>query len=116
MVLFIFGFWELTTILGFKKVIKEKQNLNSQKKIVGDVKILEKEIKIVKGSDDDIFYYLLKIYSDFEDKQKQISIDKRDYDVIEIETFIWIEYFFDSNYIKSLVYRERNINNKNFHI
>ncbi|MEA9412671.1 hypothetical protein [Flavobacterium sp. PL02] len=114
-VIIIFGFWAYVTIGGFKSMIKEQQNLLLQKKIEGNIIVLEKEIITIKGHEsNDSYSYELKIYSEIERIHKNISIDEKYYDKIQKGNLIWLEYFSDCNYIKTLIFEQQNIKNKTF--
>lgn len=110
-----FGFWTYLTFNRMKKVIKEKRNLNLQEKIEGNIEVLDKEIITIDGDDsNDTYLYLLKVYSEIEKKYKNISVMEKHYNKIQIGKFIWIEYYLDCNYIKTLVFEKENINYKVF--
>lgn len=115
MVIICFGFWTYVTIKGIKKIVQEKQNLYSQKKIAGNVKVLEKEIITIEGDEsNDTYSYELKIYSEIENKHKKISILKKYYEKIQIGEILWIEYYLDCNYIKTLNFENEKIKHKTF--
>ena len=115
MVLICFGFWTYVTIKGIKKTVQEKQNLYSQKKIIGNVKVLEKEIITIAGIEsNDTYSYELKIFSRIENKHKKISIIKKYYEKIQIGEILWIEYYLDSSYIKTLIFEKEKISYKIF--
>ena len=114
MVIICFGFWTYVTLKGIKVTIKEKQNLFSQRKVTGYLEILDKEIITIKGDESDTYSYELSIYSDLEGKTKSISIREKDYDKIKVGDVVWIEYYLDCNYIKTLKFGEQNIKYKRF--
>ena len=114
MVIICFGFWTYVTLKGIKVTIKEKQNLFSQRKVTGYLEILDKEIITIKGDESDTYSYELSIYSDLEGKTKSISIREKDYDKIKVGDVVWIEYYLDCNYIKTLKFGEQNIKYKKF--
>lgn len=114
MVMICFGFWTYVTLKGIKVTIKEKQNLFSQSKVIGNLEILDKEIITIKGDESDTYSYELSIYSDLEGKTKNISIMKKDYDKIKVGDVAWIEYYLDCNYIKTLKFGEQNMKYKKF--
>jgi hypothetical protein len=114
-VIICFGFWTYVTLKGIRKTIKEKQNLYLQKKIQGNVMVLGKEIVRIKGDEaNDTFLYEIKIYSEIEKKDKKISILEKYYDKIQIGNFLWIEYYLDCNYIKTINFDGQNIKYKIF--
>ena len=114
MVIICFGFWTYLTLKGIKVTIKEKQNLFSQRKVTGNLEILDKEIITIKGDESDTYSYELSIYSDLEGKNKNISIMKKDYNKIKVGDVAWIEYYLDCNYIKTLKFGEQNMKYKKF--
>lgn len=114
MVIICFGFWTYLTLNGIKLTIKEKQNLFSQRKVTGNLEILDKEIITIKGDDSDTYSYELSIYSDLEEKNKSLSIMKKDYDKIKVGDVVWIEYYLDCHYIKTLKFGEQNMKYKKF--
>ena len=114
MVIICFGFWSFITMKGLKGMVKEKRNLLLQKKIIGNIEILEKEIKIIKGDENDTYSYELKFFFDLEGKNKSISIMKKNYDIIKVEDIAWIEYYLDCNYIKTLKFNGQNLKYKRF--
>lgn len=114
MVIICFGFWTYLTLKGIKVTIKEKKNLFSQRKVTGNLEILNKEIITIKGDESDTYSYELSIYSDLEGKTKNISIMKKDYDKIKVGDVAWIEYYLDCNYIKTLKFGEQNMKYKKF--
>jgi hypothetical protein len=113
-VIVIFGFWPYVTITGLKDIRRQQKNLLFQKKIEGNIEVLKKEIITIEGHDSDTLSYELKIYSEIEEKYKNISIRQKYYDKIQVGNFIWIEYFIDSNDIKTLIFEEQNIKSKYF--
>lgn len=114
MVIICFGFWTYVTLKGIKVTIKENKNLFSQKKVTGNLEILDKEIITIKGDESDTYSYELSIYSDLEGKTKNISIMKKDFDKIKVGDVAWIEYYLDCNYIKTLKFGEQNMKYKKF--
>jgi len=114
MVIICFGFWTYVTLKGMKASIKEKKNLFSQRKVMGNLEILGKEIITIKGDDSDTYSYELSIYSDLEGKNKTISIMKKDYEKIKVGDIAWIEYYLDCHYIKTLKFGEQNLKYKKF--
>ncbi|OXA82056.1 hypothetical protein B0A65_01460 [Flavobacterium frigidimaris] len=96
MVLIIFGFWTFTTIKAMVKTREEKQGLLLQKKVEGNVKVVKKEIVTNEGYESDTLTYEIAIYSQIEGKYKNISIEKKEYDKIEIGDFIRITFFTDN--------------------
>lgn len=115
MVIICFGFWTYLTLKGIKETIKEKQNLLLQKKVIGNLQILDKEIITIKGDEsNDTYSYELNIYSDLEGKNKNISILKKNYDKIKVGDLVWIEYYLDCNYIKTLKFEDQYIKYKRF--
>ena len=114
-VIIYFGFWTYLTIKGIKKTVQEKQNLFSQKKLVGNVTVLEKEIITIKEDEsNDTYSYELKIFSVLENSHKKISIPEKYYRKIQIGEILWIEYYLDCNYIKTLIFKEEKIKDKKF--
>ncbi|PBJ15707.1 hypothetical protein [Flavobacterium sp. ACN6] len=113
-VLIIFGLWIYLTIRGILDTIKEQQNLLSQTKIEGDTIVLEKEIVTIEGHESDSTSHQIKIYSAVEEKHKSIWINQKYYEKIQIGDSIWIEYFLDCNYIKTLRFDGQNIKSKTF--
>ena len=114
MVIICFGFWTYLTLKGIKVTINENKNLFSQRKVTGNLEILNKEIITIKGDESDTYSYELSIYSDLEGKTKIISIMKKDYDKIKVGDVAWIEYYLDCNYIKTLKFGEQNMKYKKF--
>ena len=114
MVIICFGFWTYLTLKGIKVTINENKNLFSQRKVTGNLEILNKEIITIKGDESDTYSYELSIYSDLEGKTKNISIMKKDYDKIKVGDVAWIEYYLDCNYIKTLKFGEQNMKYKKF--
>ncbi len=115
MIIICFGFWTYLTLKGFKATIKEKQNLFLQKKVKGYLEIIDKEIITIKSDEsNDTHSYEIKIYSEIEEKNKNIIIDRNKYEKIQIGNFVWIEYYLDCNYIKTLIFNEEKIKYKTF--
>ena len=114
MVLVIFGFWTYTAIKEMIKTREEKQGLLLQKKIEGNVKVVEKEIVTNEGYESDTLSYEIAIYSQIEEKYRNISIKKKEYDKIEIGDFISITYFTDNTSIKTLIFKEQHLKYKSF--
>ncbi|SDY54925.1 hypothetical protein SAMN05444397_101911 [Flavobacterium aquidurense] len=78
------------------KTREEKQGLLLQKKVEGNVKVVKKEIVTNEGYESDTLTYEIAIYSQIEGKYKNISIEKKEYDKIEIGDFIRITFFTDN--------------------
>ncbi|WP_289659837.1 hypothetical protein [Flavobacterium panacagri] len=113
-VIVIFGFWIYVTIMGIIDTIKEQQNLLLQKKVEGNIIVLEKERIVIKGEDSDTDSYQIKMYSEVEEKHKSIWINQKYYEKIQIGNSMWIEYYLDCNYIKTLLLDGKNIKSKGF--
>ncbi|WP_433830746.1 hypothetical protein [Flavobacterium anhuiense] len=109
MIIVIFGLWIYFTIQAMITVIERKRGLLLQKKIEGNVKILKKEILNDKGFDSDTPSYEITIYSPVEEKYRNVSIMKSDYEKIEIGDFISIAYFTMNTSIKALIFKEKNL-------
>lgn len=114
LVFVFFGLWIYLTVMGIRDTVKEQQNLLLQTKIEGNIKVLEKEIVTIEGHDSDTDTYRIKMYSEVEEKYKSIWIDQKDYDKIQVGDSIWIEYFLDCNYIKTLLFDGQKIKSKIF--
>ena len=114
-VIIIFGFWIYITIKAIIDTTKEQQNLLLQKKVEGNIIVLEKEIITTKGHEaNDTDSYEITIYSEIEEKHKNISVKKKYYEKIQIGDMLWIEYYLDSNYIKTLIFEQQDIKSKYF--
>ncbi|OXB09226.1 hypothetical protein B0A81_06505 [Flavobacterium plurextorum] len=114
-VIIIFGFWIYITIKAIIDTTKEQQNLLLQKKVEGNIIVLEKEIITTKGHEaNDTDSYEITIYSEIEEKHKNISVKKKYYEKIQIGDVLWIEYYLDSNYIKTLIFKQQDIKSKYF--
>ncbi|KIQ20104.1 hypothetical protein RT99_13475 [Flavobacterium sp. MEB061] len=74
----------------------------SQRKVTGNLEILDKETITIKGDDSDTYSCELSIYSDLEGKNKTISITEKDYTKIKVGDILWIEYYLDCHYIKTV--------------
>jgi len=114
MVLVIFSFWTYTTIKAIPKTREEKQRLLLQKKIEGNVQVVEKEIVTNEGYESDTLSYEIAIYSQVEEKYRNISIDKKEYAKIEVGDFVRITYFTDNTSIKTLIFKEHHLKYKSF--
>ncbi|WP_264553340.1 hypothetical protein [Flavobacterium sp. N2038] len=114
MVIIVFGFWTYVGINGMIKSREEKQGLLLQKKIEGNVKVVKKEIVTNEGHDSDTLSHEITIYSQIEEKYRNISIYKKDYDKIEVGDFMRITYFTDNTSIKALIFKEQNLKYKSF--
>ena len=95
-------------IKGIERTKNLKNNLLKQRKIVGYFKVIEKEITN-KNDPDEWSHYVIKIFSEIENKNKYIFLNRTDYRRINIEDSIYIEYFTDSNIIKILNYKDRKL-------
>ncbi|MBL0737952.1 hypothetical protein JI750_13685 [Flavobacterium sp. GN10] len=93
---------------------EEKENLLLQKKIEGNLKVLEKEIVTNEGYESDTLSYEITIYSEIEQKHRNISINRKDYDKIEVGDFVGITYFTDNTSIKTLLFKDQNLKYKSF--
>ncbi len=114
LVLLFFGLWIYFTIRGIIDAVKEQQNLLLQQKIEGSITVLEKQMVTIEGNDSDTDTYQIKMYSEVEEKHKNIWIDQKYYDKIQVGDVMWIEYYLDCNYIKTLVINGQNIKSKIF--
>lgn len=114
MVLIIFGFWIYATIRAIIDINKDRKYLLLQKKIEGNSIVLEKEIVTIEGHDSDRDSYQIKIYSDVEEKHRIIEVTKKYYELIQTGDSLWIEYYLDSNYIKTLIFDKIDSKYKNF--
>lgn len=114
MIIVIFGFWTYAAIKAMISTRAEKQNLLLQKKIEGNLKVLEKEIITNEGYESDTLSHEITIYSEIEEKYRNISINRKDYDKIEIGDFVRITYFTDNTSIKALIFKDQNLKYKSF--
>lgn|GEM_PF-2030751 len=114
MIIVIFGFWTYAAIKAMITTREEKQNLLLQKKIEGNLKVLEKEIVTNEGYESDTQSYEITIYSEIEEKHRNISINRKDYDKIEVGDFLGITYFTDNTSIKALIFKEQDLKYKSF--
>ena len=114
-VIICFGFWIYLTFKGIKKIVREKQKLYSQKRIEGNVEVLEKKVIRIKGDEsNDTFSYQIKFFSEIEEKYKYISILENYYKKMQVGDFLFIEYYLECDYIKTLIFEEQNIKYKIF--
>lgn len=113
-IVIIFGFWIYLTIKGILETIKEQQNLLFQTKIEGNIIVLEKEIVTIEGYESDSTSYEIKVYSEIEEKHRNISVNQKYYNKIQIGDSLWIEYYLTSNYIQTLLFNGENIKSKSF--
>jgi hypothetical protein len=93
---------------GIERDINLKRNLLNQQKIIGYFTVIEKEITN-KNDSDDWSHYVIKMFSEIENKNKYIFLNATDYRRISIDDSIYIEYFTDSNIIKILNYKNRKL-------
>ncbi|HEY1194046.1 hypothetical protein [Flavobacterium sp.] len=113
-VLIIFGFWIYVTIRAIIDISKDRKYLLLQKKIEGNSIVLQKEIVTIERHESDRDSYQIKIYSDVEEKHRKIEVDKKYYERIQIGDSLWIEYYLDSNYIKTLEFDKMDSKYKSF--
>lgn len=106
--LIVLGMLTYIIIKGIERTKNLKNNLLKQRKIVGYFKVIEKEITN-KNDPDEWSHYVIKIFSEIENKNKYIFLNRTDYRRINIEDSIYIEYFTDSNIIKILNYKDRKL-------
>jgi len=106
--LIVLGMLTYIIIKGIERSKNLKHNLIKQKKITGHFKIIEKEITN-KNDPDEWSHYVIKIFSEFENKNKYIFLNRTDYRRISVEDLIYVEYFTDSNLIKTLNYKNRKL-------
>lgn len=114
MVIVVFSFWTYIAVKGIIDVREEKQNLLLQKKIEGNVSILKKEVVTNEGYESDTLSHEITIYSPIEEKYRNISIYKKDYNQIQVGDFVKITYFTDNTSIKDLIFEDRNLKSKYF--
>jgi len=114
MIVVIFAFWIYVTIQAIIMVVERKRGLLLQKKIEGNTKVLKKEILNDKGFDSDRPSHEITIYSQVEEKYRNVSIHERDYEKIEIDDFVSITYFTMNTSIKALIFKDKNLKYKHF--
>jgi hypothetical protein len=102
------GFFTYALIKGFERNIKWKKNLYKQKKIAGSFKVLEKLITNQHDSDS-TSHNVIKIFSEPENKNKYIFMDNDNFIKLQVEDFIYLEYFTDSDLIKKLEFNNRKL-------
>jgi len=106
--LIVLGFLTYIGIKGIERNKNFKKNIFKQKVIVGDFKVLEKEITN-KNDADEWSHYVIRIFSKIENKDKYIFLNGSDFRKINEEEYIYIEYFTDSNLIKILNYKNKKL-------
>ena len=95
-------------IKSFERNRNLKQNLLIQKKILGYFKVLEKEITN-KNERDSSSHCFIKVFSEIQNKHKYIFLNQKDYNIIEVNDSVYIEYFTDSNLIKILELKNKKL-------
>ncbi|MFD2910126.1 hypothetical protein ACFSX9_15455 [Flavobacterium ardleyense] len=106
------------TYISFKGIERNrmvKAALFNQKKISGNFKIIGKEIKNNEAPDN-VLEYVIKIFSEIENKNKYIFLSTVDYQKMDMDELIYIEYFKPSDLIKALHYKNEKIAYKRYQI
>jgi hypothetical protein len=104
----VLGMLFYITAKGIERDINLKRKLLDQKKIVGHLKVLEKDITNQNDSDSSS-EYVIKVFSNIENKNKYIFLKGKDYRRINLDDLIYIEYFSDSNIIKILSFQNQKL-------
>lgn len=76
--------------------------------IKGTVKILEKGIS--NKDDNDWSMNFVRFFSEIENKDKFVLMNNDNFRKVNVDDFIYIEYFTDSNLIKILEFNNRKLN------
>ncbi|MEN2400175.1 hypothetical protein GKZ90_0010325 [Flavobacterium sp. MC2016-06] len=108
-------FFSYILVMGIQRNIKLHRNLLKQKKIIGDFKVIEKEI-VGKDDSDSANQYAITIFSEIENKPKHLFLSYKDYNRINIDDLVYVEYFTDSGFIKFLEFENRKLEYKRYHI
>lgn len=75
---------------------------------------MKKEVVTNEGYESDTLSHEITIYSPIEEKYRNISIYKKDYNQIQVGDFVKITYFTDNTSIKDLIFEDRNLKSKYF--
>ncbi|KQB42359.1 hypothetical protein [Flavobacterium aquidurense] len=102
------GVFSYALIKGFERNLNWKKNLYKQKKITGSFKVIEKIITNEHDSDS-TSHNVVRIFSEIEKKDKYIFMDNDNFRKLKVDDFIYLEYFTDSDLIKTLEFNNRKL-------
>ena len=106
---FVFFIIIILTVWKIKSNLDEKRKLYSQKKIIGSLEILGKNIVVDRAETYAKYSYEIEVNSKIDNFKTSIEIRKKYFDIIEVGNLIWIEYYSDSYYIIKLKFEEQEI-------